>query len=542
MADPQGENPADDATGKPKSRAGQELGGTQLGDFQLLRRLGRGGMAEVWLAEQTSLKRQVAIKILKRELADDETYIQRFQNEARAAARLVHANIVQIHEVGCVDGVHYIAQEYVAGQNLREYMVKHGPPDTKTALSIIRQVAAALLKASEDGVVHRDVKPENIMLSGNGEVKVADFGLARLLGDGALNLTQVGMTMGTPLYMSPEQVEGKSLDHRSDVYSLGVTCYHMLSGSPPFRGDSALSVAVQHLKSRPEPLEQSRPDLPSGLCRVIHKMLAKEPAQRYASCREVLRDLRKIRAEEAPSLGSADSWDDLDSLDIDLTVSERSSSAAHRLAGVMQTETMEIPRMRRAPWVYWTVVVALGFCAGAAGAYLVRDEPLLADAESPAVRKMNDAKEQYFLAAYLDNESGWRSVIDYFPNEQNYVRRARQQLARLDLYRRRDYESALKRYDEFANLPGADFKAFGLAGKFMSLVALKRHEDAGRTLGELVPLISNREEAARYLDAQTQRELREVIQHHNKRIGQEASEAHQGLLKALEEDLTDESL
>ena len=142
----------------------------------------------------------------------------------------MHANIVQIYEVGCADGIHYIAQEYVQGMNLREWMPRNGPPDAKLTVAVMRQVAAALHKAAQTGIVHRDIKPENIMLSKAGEVKVADFGLARIAReDDVLHLTQVGITMGTPLYMSPEQVEGKPLDPRSDLYSFGVTCYHMLS-------------------------------------------------------------------------------------------------------------------------------------------------------------------------------------------------------------------------------------------------------------------------------------------------------------------------
>src|SRR4051812_20156610 len=222
-----------------------DLSGRQLGGYRLLRRLGRGAMAEVYLAEQVSLGRQVAFKVLRSTLATDAIYVQRFHHEARAAAQLVHANIVQIHEVGCVDGVHFIAQEYVQGLNLAELLTRKGAGDVARSLGIVRQVAAALNKAAEHGIVHRDIKPENIMLAASGEVKVADFGLARLFDrDDANNLTQVGITMGTPLYMSPEQVEGRALDPRSDIYSLGVTWYQMLVGEPPFRGDTALSIAV----------------------------------------------------------------------------------------------------------------------------------------------------------------------------------------------------------------------------------------------------------------------------------------------------------
>ena len=259
-----------------------DLSGRRLGDYQLLRRLGRGAMAEVYLAQQSSLGRQVAMKVLRADLARDATYVLRFHNEAKAAAALTHANIVQIHEVGCIDEVHFIAQEYVAGRNLGELVRRSGPLDAPLALKIMRQGAAALHKAAEQGIVHRDIKPENIMLTREGEVKVADFGLARIQGEGQ-DLTQVGITMGTPLYMSPEQIEGKSLDSRADIYSFGVTCYHILVGAPPFAGETALAVAVQHLNSSADRLEQIRPDLPEGLCRIVHKMMGKKPEDRYSS-------------------------------------------------------------------------------------------------------------------------------------------------------------------------------------------------------------------------------------------------------------------
>ena len=272
-----------------------DLAGRQLGGYHLLRRLGRGAMSEVYLAEQVSLRRHVALKILKPNLAVQDSYVKRFRLEAQAAASLVHPNIVQIYEVGCADGMHFIAQEYVQGMNLHELLIRRGAPDLRLALTIMRQSAAALAKASERGIVHRDIKPENIMLSGHGEVKVADFGLARLSNE-ETRLTQEGYTLGTPLYMSPEQVEGKPLDVRSDIYSLGVTCYHMLAGQPPFRGDTALNVAVQHLKGEADNLAELRPDLPPALCRLIHTMFARKPDDRLASAQALIGELRVIAA------------------------------------------------------------------------------------------------------------------------------------------------------------------------------------------------------------------------------------------------------
>lgn len=254
-------------------------------------------MGQVYLAEQISLHRQVALKILRADLAADATALKRFQSEAAAVARVNHANIVQVFATGAAEGLHYIALEYVQGRNLGEYLSRKGPPELSLALSIMTQVAAGLQRASELGIIHRDIKPENILLTRRGEVKVADFGLSRMLsGDlQAINLTQTGLTMGTPLYMSPEQVEGKQLDPRTDIYSFGVSCYHMLAGEPPFRGDHAFEVALKHVRSEPPPLQELRPDLPAELCQLIHKMMAKDPAQRYLTCRELLRDLAQLR-------------------------------------------------------------------------------------------------------------------------------------------------------------------------------------------------------------------------------------------------------
>jgi serine/threonine-protein kinase len=274
-----------------------DLTGKTLGDFQILRRLGKGGMGQVYLAEQVSLRRRVALKIMRPDLAANATSLKRFQAEAEAVARATHANIVQVYAIGEADSVHYMALEYVDGRNLRDYLARKGPPDVALAVSIMCQVADALQRASELGVIHRDIKPENILLTRKGEVKVADFGLSRCLAPDhpPLHITQSGVTLGTPLYMSPEQVEGKTVDPRTDIYSFGVTCYHMLAGHPPFRGQTAFEVSVQHVQAEPVPLSQIRPDLPPELCAVVHKMMAKKPDQRYQSGRELRKDLARLR-------------------------------------------------------------------------------------------------------------------------------------------------------------------------------------------------------------------------------------------------------
>jgi serine/threonine-protein kinase len=271
--------------------------GRALGDFLLLRRIGQGGMGQVYLARQQSLKRDVALKLLRPDLAADATALQRFRAEAEAVARVTHANIVQVHAVGEQDGLHYMALEYVDGRNLRDFLAKKGPPDLPVALAIMRQVAAALQRASELGIAHRDIKPENILITRKGEVKVADFGLSRVFAGEApaMNLTQTGITLGTPVYMSPEQVQGRPADHRSDIYSFGVTCYHLLTGEPPFKGATAFEVAVQHVQTDPPPLSDTRPDLPADLTAMVHRMMAKQPDDRYQSAKDILRDLTKVR-------------------------------------------------------------------------------------------------------------------------------------------------------------------------------------------------------------------------------------------------------
>lgn len=496
---------------RPAAADDADLSGRTLGDFRLLRRLGRGAMAEVYLAEQQKLRRSVAIKVLKSTLAGDANYVQRFQNEARAAAALVHANIVQIYEVGMTDGVHYIAQEYVQGLNLREWMERNGRPDSKAAIAILRQTAAALHKAAQAGIVHRDIKPENILLSKTGEVKVADFGLARITReDDVLHLTQVGITMGTPLYMSPEQVEGKPLDPRSDLYSFGVMSYHLLGGSPPFTGETALAVAVQHLNNQPRRLDELRPDLLPGLCRIVHRLMEKKPEQRFASAGDVLRELRALIP---PTGDEADenTWADLDddSRTLSVSVNGGRTAAVDKLAEVMQTSALVLRRQekRRKRWVW--VGIAAFVLGGAAAVVKDRRSPsVLAGTtrtDTHAPPKQNSAQAQ-FIAAQMqltDTEAWLLSVERYYPGDAYFVARSKQELARLYWHENR-LDEALALFNDFAGRLEQDYKAFGLAGQ--SLIQTKRGDlqRAAPTLGELMPLRSR-------LDPRMQQELEYAI-------------------------------
>ncbi len=286
-----------DKPDKSEPPAFVDLSGRTLGEFHLLRLLGQGGMGHVYLAEQVSLKRKVAIKVMRPDLAFSDASFQRFKAEAEAIARVTHPNIVQVYALGEEEGLHYMALEFVEGRNLREYLSKRGTTDAALALSILKQVASGLQRAAEIGIIHRDIKPENILLTRRGEVKVADFGLSRYLkpDQNEVNLTQTGMTMGTPLYMSPEQVQGLPLDARTDIYSLGITTYQMLAGAPPFKGKNAFELATQHVATPPQPLAEIRPDLLPELCSMVHKMLAKDPARRYQTCADLLRDVSQAR-------------------------------------------------------------------------------------------------------------------------------------------------------------------------------------------------------------------------------------------------------
>jgi serine/threonine-protein kinase len=340
----------------------EDYSGRVLDDFELVRRIGVGGMGQVYLARQRSLKRQVAIKILKDELAANVAALRRFNAEAEAVANITHAHIVQVYTIGEDQGLHYMALEYVDGRNLRDFILKKGLPDLPLAIEIMRQVASGLERAGELGFVHRDIKPENILLSKKGEVKITDFGLSRCFGtDAPLNLTQTGLTMGTPLYMSPEQVRGQPVDPRSDIYSFGVTCYHMLAGEPPFKGSAAFDVAIQHVQREPRPLGSIRPDLPPELCAIVHRMMAKRPEDRYQSAREILADLDRLRGGAGLAVGSA--------LAMKAYAAALGNSSTH-VPAVSASASMTHPLAPAGGMWRYAVVAVLAAAAAAGGAAL----------------------------------------------------------------------------------------------------------------------------------------------------------------------------
>ncbi len=488
--DVRAEKPTDDDA--PKKQRGRDISGTTVGDFQLLRKLGSGGMGEVYLAQQVSLKRSVALKVLRPD-ATDLNALKRFTVEAEAAAKLTHANIVQIYSSGQADGTNFMALEYVQGMNLRDFVAKKGPLTAKFAIKLMEQVAAALHHAGEAGVVHRDIKPDNIMLTRRGEVKVADFGLARLRVGKPTDLTQTGVTMGTPLYMSPEQVEGKQLDSRSDLYSFGVTCYYMLTGRPPYQGETALAVAVQHIKGEPPPLAQLRPDLPPEFGRIVEKLMAKDPDQRYQTGRQVQRDLQKLRGDLAPT--EAD----------DEKISE-SAAASLRLA-VETTEKRDSwwrrafrPEAMRRNLVWW--FAACLFVAASAGlgyGWFQRAPDLRPHAadfkvEPPPipwqqVQLEKTPREQYDYALLVGQhenaEAAWMAVINHPEYEPEWQRRAWMQLGKHYLDERQ-LDKAEKLYTELAASPDLATRLIGEIGKAAVLSLQDRPQESLESLWRVV--------------------------------------------------------
>jgi eukaryotic-like serine/threonine-protein kinase len=267
--------------------------------YEVHKRIGRGGMADVFSARDLLLDRQVAMKVLFPEFAVDENFVERFRREAQSAANLSHPNIVSVYDWGKFEGTYFIAMEEVQGQTLADVLKANKQLTAKQAGEIAGEVAAALGFAHEGGLAHRDIKPANILIGSNGQVKVADFGIARAMNAPTEdNLTQVGSVMGTATYFSPEQAQGAQPDPRSDLYSLGIVMYEMVSGKPPFAGENPVSIAYKQVHDAPQPLVQLIADVPRPFEAIVAKLLAKDPKLRYPSANALRDDLRRFRNDE----------------------------------------------------------------------------------------------------------------------------------------------------------------------------------------------------------------------------------------------------
>jgi beta-lactam-binding protein with PASTA domain/predicted Ser/Thr protein kinase len=272
------------------------------GRYRIMRRLGAGGMANVYLAEDQELGRRVAIKILNDRHAGDEQFIERFRREAKNAAGLSHPNIVSIYDRGeATEGTYYIAMEYLDGRSLKELLVARGPAPIPIAIDYARQILSALRFAHRNGVIHRDIKPHNILVDSDGRVKVTDFGIARAEQAGAQQMTEAGSIIGTAQYLSPEQARGRQVDQTSDLYSLGIVLYELLTGTVPFTGDTPVEIAMKHLSAVPEPPSATRSGVPPGLDQIVLRALAKDPRDRYHSAEEMDADLERVARGLAPS-------------------------------------------------------------------------------------------------------------------------------------------------------------------------------------------------------------------------------------------------
>src|SRR5438105_5818949 len=279
--------------------------GKQLGPYEILSPLGKGGMGEVYLARDTRLKRRVALKLLPTQFTADADRVRRFEQEARAASALNHPNIITIYEIGQIDGTHFIATEFIDGQTLRQ-RAAGGRLKLLEALDVMIQVASALQAAHEVGIVHRDIKPDNIMLRRDGYAKVLDFGLAKLTERQPSNFdtqaptvdviqTDPGTVMGTVAYMSPEQTRGLKVDARSDLFSLGVVLYEMLGERRPFTGKTHADVMAAILHLEPPPLARVTRDVPETLEWIVAKALRKDSEARYQTSKELLIDLKSLK-------------------------------------------------------------------------------------------------------------------------------------------------------------------------------------------------------------------------------------------------------
>ena len=381
------------------------------GRYRLERRLGSGGMADVWLAEDQELGRNVAIKMLHERYAGDTQFVERFRREATHAAGLSHPNVVSIFDRGMAEGSYYIVMEYVEGRTLKELIVTRGSCPVPVAISYVRQVLAALRYAHRHGIVHRDIKPHNVLVDHEGRVKVADFGIARA---GSSQMTEAGSIIGTAQYLSPEQARGAPVDESSDLYSTGILLYELLTGELPFNGETPVEIAMKHLSQVPPAPSTIRTEIPRDLDLVVLRALAKEPADRYRSAKELDRDLELVGRGEPV----ADETEAAATMVLrgETTAATTATPVPVGLGGNERYRSYDGEVRTRRPLWPWLVVLGLAIALGIGGWFVYDDVRDQIDANEPiAVELYTGITEERAVASIRSD--GFDPRVVRLPND-----------------------------------------------------------------------------------------------------------------------------
>ena len=387
------------------------------GRYKVVRKLGTGGMANVYLAEDQELGRRVAIKMLDARHSQDEQFVERFRREAKNAAGLSHPNIVSIYDRGEAEGTYYIAMEYLDGRSLKELVLARGPLPIADAISFTRDVLVALRFAHRKGVVHRDIKPHNVMADADGRLKVTDFGIARA---GASQMTEAGSIIGTAQYLSPEQARGSAVDQRSDLYSVGVVLYELLTGTVPFTGESPVEIAMKHLSDTPQPPSVKRPDIPPDLDMIVLRALAKNPEDRFQTAEEMDAELERVAQGAGVTTETADaatavlSGTGLSGAPTAITPPRRPPPAAR------PSYRYDEPPPRRRPFWPWMLALLVVVLAGVAGWYAygqIKDS--LSGSGTVSVPPLTGMRED--LAVARVHRAGLDDEVIRRPNERTKV-------------------------------------------------------------------------------------------------------------------------
>jgi beta-lactam-binding protein with PASTA domain/tRNA A-37 threonylcarbamoyl transferase component Bud32 len=384
------------------------------GRYEIDSVLGEGGMAKVFRGTDKVLGRTVAVKVLAPQFAKDHQFVTRFRREAQAAAGLNHPNVVSVYDTGSEDGIHWIVMEFVDGRTLKTVVREEGPLLPERAVEIAQAICLALSTAHEKGLVHRDIKPGNIMLTPSGETKVMDFGIARATA-GADTLTQTAAVLGTAAYLSPEQAQGKPVDARSDIYAVGCVLYEMLTAHPPFEGDSPVAIAYKHVRETPTPPSRLNGDVPGELDAIVLKAMAKNPDNRYQTTREMAEDLQRLARGQPVTATPILPGDATE-------VISRTGGQTQVMRGVPPEEEEERRKMWPivlAAFLVLAALVALGFLLfqllRSPEAALVEVPRVIGDTRDVAVRKLERAGFEVRERRAFNPQFGRNIVFDQRP-------------------------------------------------------------------------------------------------------------------------------